>query len=75
MELQRRRLDEVADSLKREIFDVEVQVELRRPVCAARRRIDRRRLRLVGVRDAERGSYWFYLTNIAPRDLDANELA
>ena len=42
---------------------------------AGRRRIDRRRLRLVGGRDAERDSYRFYLTNIAPQDLAANDLA
>ena len=75
VKLQGRRLDEVADSLKREVLDVEVQVEFRRRVYAGRRRIDRRRLRLVGVRDAERRSYWFYLTNIAPQDLDTNDLA
>ena len=75
VELEGRRLDEVADRLKREILDVEVEVEFQRRVYAGRRRMDRRRLRLVGVRDADNGSYWFYLTNIAPEDLDANDLA
>ena len=65
----------MADRLKREILDVEMEVEFQRRVYAGRRRMDRRRLRLVGVRDADSGSYWFYLTNIAPEDLDANDLA
>lgn len=73
VELAGRRLDEVADRLKREILDVEVQVEFRRRVYAGHRRMDRQRLRLVGVRDADTRSYWFYLTNIAPHDLDAND--
>ena len=75
VELVGRRLDEVADRLKREILDVEVEVEFRHRVYAGRRRMGRRRLRPVGVRDTDTGSYWFYLTNIAPHDLDANDLA
>ena len=71
VELAGRRLDEATDRLNREIFDV----EFRRRICAGRRRTDRRRARLVGVRDAERGSYWFYLTNMAPQDVRAVDLA
>ena len=75
IELEGHRLDEVADRLKREVLDVEVEVEFQRRVYAGRRRTDRRRLRLVGVRDPDSSSYWFYLTNIASEELDANALA
>ena len=73
--LEGRRLDEVAGLLKRSTLDVEVEVEFKRRVYNDRRRTDRRRFRLIGVRDADSGTYWFYLTNIPPDDLEAESLA
>ncbi|MCC7411852.1 MAG: IS4 family transposase [Gammaproteobacteria bacterium] len=73
--LEGKRLDEVAGHLRRATLDVEVEVEFRRRVYGGRRRTDRRRLRLIGVRDAESASYWFYLTNITVDEFDADSLA
>jgi IS4 transposase len=70
-----RRLREVAGRLKREVLDVEVEVSFRRRVYAGRRSGKRRRLRLVGVRDSNTGRYHFYLTNISPERLSAEEVA
>ena len=70
-----KRLDEVAGQLRRATLDVEVEVAFQRRVYARNRRLVRRRFRLIGVRDPESGSYWFYLTNIAPDALDAESLA
>ncbi len=75
IELEGKRLDEVAGNLKRSTLDVEVEVQFKRRVYNGHRRTDRRRLRLIGVRDAESGAYWFYLTNIPPSELDAESLA
>jgi putative transposase len=75
VELEGKRLDEVAEKLRRSVLDVEVEVEFKRRVYAGRRRTDRRRLRLIGVRDLETRTYWFYLTNIPPSDLEAESLA
>ena len=75
VELEGKDLDEVAAKLKRETRDVEVEVEFKRRVYAGRRTTARRRLRLIGVRDADSGGYWFYLTNITPDAMDPHELA
>ncbi|MEQ8234813.1 MAG: IS4 family transposase [Gammaproteobacteria bacterium] len=73
--LEDRRLDEVASSLKRATLDVEVEVEFRRRAYNGRQRKDRRQLRLIGIRDTQSGTYWFYLTNIPPAILEAEALA
>ena len=73
--LEGKRLDEVASRLKRGALDVEVEVEFKRRAYRGTRRTDRRRLRLVGVRDANTGSYWFYLTNIPADELEADSIA
>lgn len=73
--LEGKRLDEVAGRLKRMTLDVEVEVEFSRRVYAGKRRIHQRRFRLLGVRDPNSASYWFYLTNIVPEDMDAESLA
>ena len=73
--LEGKRLEEIAGKLRREELDVEVEVQFKRRVYYGRRRTDRRRFRLVGVREAESGTYRFYLTNIAPETLDAHAIA
>jgi IS4 transposase len=73
--LEGHRLDEVAGSLKRATLDVEVEVAFRRRTYNGRQRKDRRQLRLIGVRDTDSGTYWFYLTNIPPATLEAEALA
>jgi putative transposase len=42
---------------------------------AGRRRTDRARFRLIGVRDAHSGSYWFYLTNLPADELEPESVA
>jgi putative transposase len=75
VDLEGQRLSDVAGQLKRVVLDVEVEVEFKRRVYEGQRRTDRRDLRLVGVRDADSGRYWFYLTNIPPAVLDAESVA
>ena len=75
IELEGRRLDDIADSLKRAALDVEVEVAFKRRAYGGTRRTHRRRFRLVGVRDDQSGAYWFYLTNIPPEELDAESVA
>jgi putative transposase len=69
------RLDAVADRLKRATLDVEVEVTFKRRAYAGRRRTDRARFRLIGVRDAHSGSYWFYLTNLPADELEPESVA
>jgi putative transposase len=61
------RIWEVADRLKREELDVIVEVRARHRVYGGRRTSERRRFRVVGVRDEATGEQHLYLTNI-PRD-------
>lgn len=69
------KLDEVADRLKREELDVEIEVEFQRRVYAGKRRRARRRLRLIGLRDPNDGLYWFYVTNIGVEELPVSDVA
>ena len=75
IELEGRRLKEVAGRLQRDVFDVEVEVAFQRRVYAGIRRTIRRRVRLVAVRLPESSEYRFYLTNIDPDSLDAQAIA
>ena len=75
VELQGHRLDDIASRLRRTILDVEVEVEFKRRIYAGHRRTQRRRLRLIAVRDPACARYWFYLTNITPEALGAEEVA
>ena len=73
--LEGKRLDDVAGKLRRMTLDVEVEVEFPRRVYDGKRRTHRRRFRLIGVRDPNSASYWFYLTNIPVEEFDAESLA
>jgi IS4 transposase len=75
IDLEGKRLNEVAARLKREVLDVEVEVRFERRVYAGVKRSARRRLRLIGVRLPESTEYRFYLTNIEPEGLDAMSVA
>jgi IS4 transposase len=57
------------------VLDVDVEVEFERRVCAGRQRRERRRLPVVRVRDSDRGSYLFYLTNMASEGLGAKAVS
>ena len=75
VELEGKRLKEVAGRLQRDVRDVEVEVAPQRRVYAGIRHTVRRRLRLVAVRLPECTEYWFYLTNIDPDSLDTDAVA
>ena len=75
IELVGKRLGEVAERLKRDVLDVEVEVVFKRRVYGGIRRTARRRLRLVAVRLPDSSEYRFYLTNIDPDWLDAHAVA
>ena len=75
IDLAGRKLNEVADRLKREALDVQIEVEFKRRVYAGRRRTARRRLRLVGLRDPSDGLYWFYVTHLGVEELSVEEIA
>jgi len=67
-------LQEVKDRLRRKVLDAEVEVRYRTRSYAGRRRGHTLRVRLVGVRDTERGVYHWYLTNLAPEVVSAEEI-
>ena len=68
-------LREVIGRLRREEFDVEVEVSFRRRVYAGKRSGKQRTWRLVGVLDPETHRYHLYLTNIPVERLSAREVA
>ena len=70
-----KRLGEVAERLKRDVLDVEVEVVFKRRVHGGIRRTARRRLHLIAVRLPDSSEYRFYLTNIGPDSLDAHAVA
>jgi IS4 transposase len=69
------RLREVQKKLRRRIVDVEVEIHFRKRAYRGTRRGHSMRLRLVGVWDEQRRDYHFYLTNVPPGVLSAEEIA
>lgn len=66
---------DVVDTLQREELDVIVEVRARRRVYAGIRSGERRRFRVVGLRDASTGEYHLYITTIAAEDLSPSDIA
>lgn len=60
------RLQDVLARLKREILDVEIEVDFRRRVYGGKRSGATATFRLIGVRDDETGEYHLYITNLPP---------
>ena len=75
IDLEGKRLKEVARRLQRDVLDVEVEVAFQHRVYAAIRRTIRRRVRVVAVRLPESSEYRFYVTNIDPDSFDAQSIA
>ena len=73
--LVEQRLRDVIARLKRDVLDLEVEVAFRRREYLGRQSGARRRLRLVGVRNADTGRYHLYVTNIPPDRLTAEQVA
>jgi IS4 transposase len=67
-------LQDIKDRLRREVLDAEVEVRYRSRPYGGSRRGHTLRLRLVGLRDPERGVYHCYLTNLDPDTVAAEEI-
>jgi putative transposase len=70
-----KKLRDVLPLLKREILDVEVEVEFKRRKYKGKQSKVKRRFRLVCVFNSESGEYHTYLTNISVEILSAEEIA
>lgn len=71
VELVGQRLGDFLGRLDREILDVDVEVEFPRRKYAGRVSRGRRRLRVVGIRNANTGEYHLYVTNLTAERLPA----
>ena len=70
IDLEGKRLKEVASRLQREILDVEVEVAFQRRVYAGTRRTVRRRVRLVAVRLPQSTEYRWLCCKIRPESVN-----
>jgi IS4 transposase len=69
------RLQEVLARRQRQVLDLEVELWFQHRSYRGRRSSASRRVRLVGVRDAETGKYHLYITNIPVARLGAEDVA
>lgn len=60
--------------LRRPLVDVEVEVRFQRRAYQGTQSYATERFRVVGVRNAERGDYNFYITNVPPAKLAAGDI-
>ncbi|MFO8110144.1 MAG: IS4 family transposase [Thermoplasmata archaeon] len=70
-----KRLKEVLPKLKREILDVDVEIEFKRRRYKGKRRKDTKQFRLVAIRNKEEKKYHIYLTDIPQDILSAEDVA
>jgi len=70
-----KRLSEVLPKLKRQVIDVEVEVEFKRRAYNGKQRRDVKRFRLVATYNVEDEKYHLYITNIPVDRLDAKDIA
>jgi len=68
-------LQNVLSRLKRQIIDVDVEVDFKKRHYRGKRSKAARRFRLVGVFNEEEKRYHLYITNIGPERLDAKDVA
>jgi IS4 transposase len=69
-----RALQEFKKELRREVFDAEAEIRFRRRTYRGRRRSATLRTRLVGLWDTKHEVYHWYLTNLAPEQVPAEEV-
>lgn len=69
-----RGLQEFKGELKREVFDAEAELRFRRRSYRGRRRGACLRVRIVGLRDDVHGGYHWYVTNLPPDVIPAQEI-
>lgn len=70
-----KRLSEVLPNLKRQVLDLEVEVEFNRRKYKGKPRKDVKRFRLIAIYNIEDKKYHVYLTNIPTDRLDAEDIA
>ena len=75
MDLLGQRLKDMLPRLKREILDVDVEVEFYRRAYRGQSSRGKTRFRVVGLKDAQTQKYHLYITNISAKQLDAREIA
>ncbi len=68
-------LNEILPKLKRQVLDVEVDIEFKRRKYKGKSRKDVKRFRVVAVYNKEVGKYHTYITNIDSETLTAEEIA
>lgn len=70
-----KRISEVVPKLKRQMVDVEVEVQIKRRRYEGKQRKDVVRFRMVAVYNKEEGTYHMYLTNISNAILTPEKIA
>lgn len=75
MDIVGKRLNEVLPRLKRQVLDVEVEVDFKRRKYNGKQRKDVKRFRLVAVYNPEVEKYHTYITNIPADWLDGEDIA
>lgn len=70
-----KKLNEVLPKLKRQILDVEVDIQFKRRKYKGKSRMDVKRFRVVAVYNKEVGKYHTYITDIDCNTLTAEEIA
>lgn len=69
------RLRDVLPRLQRDVLDVEAEVSFRRRAYAGRSRGDSTTFRVIAIMNHETGEYHTYVTNLAPDEFTAEEVA
>ena len=70
-----KRFRDVESRLKREVLDVDVELQFKRRAYRGKKRADIQQFRLVAVYNVEAKAYHSYLTNIPTDDFNAKEIA
>ncbi len=70
-----KRFRDVESRLKREVLDVDVELQFKRRAYKGKKRADIQQFRLVAVYNVEAKAYHSYLTNIPTDDFNAKEIA
>ena len=68
------KLGQIKDRLQRAVFDAEVEVQFRRRAYRARRGPATLRARVVGLRNPDRDRYHWYITNLPPDLVPAEDV-
>lgn len=74
IEVVGKRLKEVLPSLKRQVLDVEVEVQFQRRAYLGHHSWAHRTFRLIAIRNQETGEYHVYLTNLPANRLPAEDV-